>query len=75
MPTLLHLNASPLGGESISRRLTEEFVQRWKRAHPDGDVITRDLTASDLHAVDCAWFGAASTTTFSAGFRSLRSAI
>jgi FMN-dependent NADH-azoreductase len=59
MPTLLHVDSSPLGEASISRHLTNEFVQSWKQANPDGKVITRDLTTSNLVAIDGNWIGAA----------------
>ena len=45
MPTLLHLDSSPLES-SISRELTREFVKTWKAAHPDGEIIYRDLAAN-----------------------------
>jgi FMN-dependent NADH-azoreductase len=63
MPTLLHIDSSPHPeGASISRHLTNEFVQSWKQAHPDGRVITRDLTAtSGLAVIDGTWVGAAYT--------------
>jgi FMN-dependent NADH-azoreductase len=63
MPTLLHINSSPLGEEaSISRHLTNEFVQSWKQANPDGKVITRDLTTTrGLVAIDGSWVGASYT--------------
>jgi len=61
MPTLLHLDSSPLGEASISRHLTGEFVEQWQLAHPDGKVITRDLTTSGLTALDGQWIGAAYT--------------
>jgi FMN-dependent NADH-azoreductase len=54
MPTLLHLDSSPLEG-SISRELTREFVKTWKNAHPDGTVIYRDLAANAPKPVDTAW--------------------
>ena len=34
MPTLLHVDSSPLYGVSISRELTAAFVTEWKAAHP-----------------------------------------
>lgn len=34
MSTLLHLDSSPLGEASISRHLSNEFVQNWKKANP-----------------------------------------
>lgn len=60
MPTLLHLDSSPLPS-SISRELTREFVKTWKLAHPDGKVIHRDLTAHLPKPVDAAWIAAAYT--------------
>jgi FMN-dependent NADH-azoreductase len=54
MPTLLHLDSSPLEG-SISRELTREFVKTWRNTHPDGKVIYRDLAATAPKPVDTAW--------------------
>jgi FMN-dependent NADH-azoreductase len=60
MPTLLRIDSSPSGGDtSFSRQLATEFVQRWQRSHPDGNVITRDLAATKLPPVDAEWVGAA----------------
>ena len=59
MPTLLHIDSSPLGEASISRHLTSEFVTSWKLANPDGKVIVRDLTKSGLVTINAAWIGAA----------------
>jgi FMN-dependent NADH-azoreductase len=60
MPTLLRIDSSPLpGGASISRQLTDEFVQHWREANPDGKVITRDLGKTDLPLVTAEWIGAA----------------
>jgi FMN-dependent NADH-azoreductase len=61
MPTLLVVNSSPFHETSVSRHLSEEFVQNWKQANPNGRVITRDLTSSDLKTVDAAWVGASYT--------------
>jgi len=61
MPTLLHIDSSPLGAASISRHLSTEFVQNWKEANPDGKIITRDLTSSNLSPVTAEWVGAAYT--------------
>jgi FMN-dependent NADH-azoreductase len=61
MPTLLVVNSSPFHETSVSRHLSEEFVQNWKEANPNGRVITRDLTTSDLKTVDAAWVGASYT--------------
>ncbi len=60
MPTLLHIDSSPLES-SISRELTREFVKTWKAAHPDGAVIYRDLSLHTPKAIDAAWIGASYT--------------
>jgi FMN-dependent NADH-azoreductase len=54
MPTLLHLDSSPLE-TSFSRELGREFVKTWKAAHADGTVIYRDLTASAPKPIDATW--------------------
>jgi FMN-dependent NADH-azoreductase len=59
--TLLHLDSSPMGDRSISRHLTAEFSRNWQLANPDGLVITRDTTSSDIPAVTAAWAGAVYT--------------
>src|ERR1700757_4477289 len=61
MATLLHIDSSPLGDASISRQLTKEFVQTWKKANPNGKVITRDLSSTVLTPVPAEWVGAAYT--------------
>jgi FMN-dependent NADH-azoreductase len=61
MPTLLVVNSSPFSETSVSRGLTSEYVENWKKANPNGKVITRDLTASNLQTIDAAWVGAAYT--------------
>ncbi len=60
MPTLLHLDTSPLPN-SVTRELTAEFVSAWKANHPGGKVIGRDLSAHPSKPVDSAWVGAAYT--------------
>lgn len=62
MSTLLRIDSSPMAkGVSFSRQLTGEFVEQWKRNHPDGTVITRDVTTTGLSPVDAEWIGAAYT--------------
>lgn len=61
MPTLLRIDSSPMLETSVSRRLTEEFVQRWKAVHLDGRVISRDLTQTQLAPVNAQWIAAAHT--------------
>jgi FMN-dependent NADH-azoreductase len=60
MPTLLHLDSSPLE-TSISRELSREFVKTWKAKHADGTVISRDLAANPAKPVDAHWIGGAHT--------------
>ena len=60
MPTLLHIDSSPLES-SISRELTREFVKTWKAAHGEGIVIDRDLAAHPAKPLDAQWIGAAYT--------------
>ena len=61
MPTLLHLDSSPLYGRSVSRQLTGAFVDQWKSSHPDGTVIDRDLNATAISPITAEWVGAAYT--------------
>jgi FMN-dependent NADH-azoreductase len=59
--TLLDINSSPLGEASISRHLTAEFVENWQLAHPDGNIVKRDLTTTSIPPVSGAWIGAVYT--------------
>ena len=61
MSTLLHIDSSPLGDASISRHLSEEFAKNWLRQHPDGKIITRDLSAEPPPVITAQWVGASFT--------------
>jgi FMN-dependent NADH-azoreductase len=61
MPTLLHIDSSPLYARSVSRELTGAFVTQWKSSHPDGTVIDRDLNATPIPPVNAEWVGAVYT--------------
>jgi len=61
MPILLKIDSSPMGERSISRRLTEEFVKTWIKSHPNGSVISHDLTTTDIPVIDGGWVAAAYT--------------
>jgi len=61
MATLLHIDSSPMGVASISRHLSNTFVETWKKSHPGGKVITRDLTKSGLISINAEWVAAAYT--------------
>ena len=61
MAILLKIDSSPMGENSISRKLTAQFAASWRKAHPGGEVISRDLTRTDLPPVNSTWVGAAHT--------------
>jgi FMN-dependent NADH-azoreductase len=61
MPTLLHIDSSPLYGRSVSRELTGAFVAQWKSSHPNGTVIDRDLYATSIPPINGDWVGAVYT--------------
>ena len=50
-----------MGAASVSRHLSNTFVENWKKAHPGGTVITRDLTTSGLVSITAEWVAAAYT--------------
>lgn len=60
MPTLLSVISSPRGDYSISRKLTAAFVDAWKKNH-QGEVVSRDLSNTDLPFVDLPWIAGAYT--------------
>ncbi len=60
MPTLLHLDASPLE-TSVSRELAREFAITWKTANPGGTILYRDLARLTPAPVNQAWIHAAYT--------------
>ncbi len=55
VPTVLHLDASPRGARSQSRRLGEQFLADWRAARPDGRVIVRDIGREPPPFVTEAW--------------------
>ncbi len=61
MPKLLLVEASPRGEYSISRNLASKFVESWKTAHSDGEVVERDLAKMDLPYINLPWVGASLT--------------
>lgn len=61
MPTLLHLDSSPMGDASVSRHLSALYTAKWTAANPDATVITRDLTTTALTPLTAAWVAAAYT--------------
>ena len=61
MPTLLHVDSSPLYGRSVSRELTAAFVTQWKASHPDGAVVDLDLYGIAISPITEEWVGAVYT--------------
>ncbi|KAF3884563.1 MULTISPECIES: FMN-dependent NADH-azoreductase [Nostocales] len=61
MAHLLHIDSSPRGERSHSRKLTREFVEAWKQAHPGDTVNYRDVGCNPVPHVDEQWIVAAHT--------------
>ena len=58
MTRLLVVETSPRGDGSISRTMTRRFVADWTAAHPEGEVVERDLTETPLEFVTAPWLNA-----------------
>ena len=56
MQTLLQLNTSLFSNGGQSSRLTEQFVAAWRAAHPNGQVIVRDLAKEPVPHLDAERF-------------------
>ncbi len=52
MAHLLHIDSSPRGERSHSRRLTKEFVEQWQQTHPADIVTYRDVGRHPVPHVD-----------------------
>ncbi|MUG98709.1 FMN-dependent NADH-azoreductase [Scytonema sp. UIC 10036] len=61
MAHLLHIDSSPRGERSHSRRMTREFVEQWKQVHPNDTVTYRDIGHNPVPYVDESWIAAAFT--------------
>lgn len=61
MPKLLVVEAGTRGEYSISRTLAVKFVEQWKAAHPDGEVVVRDLAKAELPYLHLPWLNASLT--------------
>ena len=53
--SLLHLDASPRGTRSQSRRLGQKFVAAWKRSYASGAVVSRDVGREPPPFISEAW--------------------
>jgi len=52
MPSLLQIEVSPSGEQSVSRAISAEFVAAWKEANPEGQITTRDLSTNPVPHLD-----------------------
>ncbi|BAS59734.1 FMN-dependent NADH-azoreductase 2 [Leptolyngbya boryana NIES-2135] len=59
MAQLLHIDASPRGERSHSRRMTREFVQQSQQSHPNDAIAYRDVGRNPIPHVYEAWIAAA----------------
>ena len=55
---LLHIDSSVLEAHSVSRQLTAEVVEGWRRAHPDATVEYLDLAIDAPSHLDAHSLGA-----------------
>ncbi|MGN6286978.1 MAG: FMN-dependent NADH-azoreductase [Afipia sp.] len=60
---LLHIDASILGGNSVSRQLSAAAVEHLRQTNPEIDVIYRDITATPLAHLTGAHLAAAQGAT------------
>jgi FMN-dependent NADH-azoreductase len=58
MTTLLHIDASPRGERSLSRKLSKAFVEAWVGRRPDTAVIIRDIGRTPPSLTTESWIGA-----------------
>ncbi len=49
---ILHIDSSPLGERSVSRKLTAKTLQELKQQHPGSLVVTRDLGLTPMPHLD-----------------------
>lgn len=58
MTNLLVVETSPRGDNSVSRNMTRRFLATWQTAHPNDNIVERDLTETDLPFVTAPWLEA-----------------
>lgn len=61
MAHILHIDSSPRGERSFSRKLSYEFITAWKNAHPEDTLTYRDLGKNPVPHVNEGWIAAAFT--------------
>jgi FMN-dependent NADH-azoreductase len=52
MSSLLHIEVSPGGENSVSRAISAEFLESWKKKNPGGRVISRDFNKDPIPHLD-----------------------
>jgi FMN-dependent NADH-azoreductase len=62
MAHLLHIDSSPRGDRSHSRRLTKEFIELWQHTNPNDTVTYRDVGRYPVPHVDEPWIAATYTS-------------
>lgn len=58
MASILHIDSSPRGDRSKSRRLAKEFVVAWRERHPNDVITYRDLRQTPIPHVTEDWIAA-----------------
>jgi FMN-dependent NADH-azoreductase len=58
MTQLLVVETSPRGAQSVSRQMTQRFLNTWRTANPGGHIVHRDLVDSGLSFVTAPWLQA-----------------
>ena len=61
MKTLLRIDASGRETRSVTRGMTQRFVDRWQAASPDGRVVRRDVGLEPPATVSEAWIASVYT--------------
>lgn len=61
MTSLLKIDVSTRGDQSVSKMLNQQFEVEWKRHHPEGEVINCDLSTVAPPFVNIEWIGAVFT--------------
>jgi FMN-dependent NADH-azoreductase len=61
MASLLHIDTSPRGERSHSRRLTREFVEGWRLTHPADTITYRDIGRNPVPHLEESWIAAGYT--------------
>ena len=59
MTTLLNIQSSQRYDTSVSRLLSDQFIEQWQKENPQGQVITRDLMHTELPFISIEWINGA----------------